>query len=594
MLVNLEHVNKSYGDRPLLQDVTLYLKPGDRLGVVGVNGSGKSTLLKVAAGAEEPDSGRVSCDPNTCLAYLPQDTPFRPEQDLLTYVLSDRPENEREYAAYEAKEILTRLGLPDSSRTMGELSGGQRKRAALARCLLTPADVLVLDEPTNHLDVAMISWLEGYLESFTGALLFVSHDRYFLERLARQTAEVSFGRLFLYDGGYSAWLDGKARREEMEAASERKRRSILRRELIWVLQGPCARGTKSRERLERYAALKAQLPPQLDGELEPVELISSRLGKTTVELNGACKKWGDEWVVPPLDFILQRDERLGIVGLNGSGKTTLLNMIAGRLAPDGGSVTRGETVKIGYFSQHAAEMDPRQTALEYVKERGERIETKEGFLSASKLMEMFLFPGDLQYRPIARLSGGEKRRLFLLGILAEAPNILLLDEPTNDLDIPTLQVLEDYLRTFPGAVVAVSHDRYFLDRVCRRVLVTERGRPARLVNGGYTETLSLFTEAPEAPASAKEKDPPSARAPRQKKLKFTFKEQREFETIEQDIAALEASLAELTAAQSAAGGDYVRLMELTAQQEETERQLSEKMDRWVYLTELAEKIAGGE
>ena len=590
MLINIEHVDKSYGERQLLTDVTLYLNPGDRLGVVGVNGSGKSTLLKVAAGAEEPDSGRVSRDPNVCVAYLPQDPPYDPDYSLLRYVLEDRPANEREYAEYEAKEILTRLGLPGTEQRMGELSGGQRKRAALAKCLLTPADVLILDEPTNHLDLAMILWLEEYLEGFAGAILFVSHDRYFLEQVARRTAEVSFGRLFLYEGGYSAWLDGKARREEMEAASERKRRSILRRELIWVLQGPCARGTKSRERLERYEALKAQLPPQTDGEMEKVELIASRLGKKTIELQGAGKRWGESLVVPPLDLMLLRDDRLGIIGLNGSGKSTLLNLIAGVFPPDFGSVERGETVKIGYFSQHAAEMDGSMTAIEYVKERGERIETKEGYMTAGRLMEMFLFSGDLQHRQISRLSGGEKRRLFLLGILAEAPNVLLLDEPTNDLDIPTLNVLEDYLRTFPGAVVAVSHDRYFLDRVCRRVLVTERGRPARMFNGGYTDYMALAAAEQREIAPKEKEEPRRERSSQPKKLKFSFKEQREYETIDDVIAELEEKIADCEAQEALCGSDYVKLQEVLAEKEHLEALLEEKTERWLYLTELAEKI----
>lgn len=596
MLLNFEHVSKSYGDGKLLDDASFWLTPGERLGVVGVNGCGKSTLLKLAAGVSEPDAGSVSTDPNVRISYLSQEPVYDAEELVIDYVLDRQPADAREVARYEAEEILTRLGIDDYSAQMSTLSGGQRKRAALAQCLVSPADVLILDEPTNHLDIEMIDWLESYVSKFAGAVLFVSHDRYFLEHLATRTAEVSFGRLFIYDGGYSSWLDGKAEREEMEAASERKRQSILRRELAWVLQGPCARGTKSRERLERYAALKAKLPPETDGTISDVTLPASRLGKKTIELHGISKAFGGRELIKDFDFILRRDERAGIIGLNGCGKSTLLNIISGRLEPDSGSVETGSTVKIGYFSQHSDELDGTQTAYEYIRERGESIETSEGRISAGKLMEMFLFPPVLQTRKISALSGGERRRLFLLGILAAAPNVLLLDEPTNDLDIPTLQVLENYLQTYPGAVMTVSHDRYFLDRVCNRVFVMAAGKGIREFNGGFSdceEYISSLSSTLRPERARREHPAAEAKSPshQERKLRFSFKEQREFETIDGEIAELEKEIEEIGREQELNFSDYLALQELELRRQETEAKLEEKMERWMYLNELAEKIA---
>lgn len=589
MLLNMEGVCKTYGDRTLLDNVTFYMKQGDRVGVVGVNGCGKSTFLRLAAGKEKPDSGSVSYDPNVRLGYLPQDPAYDPENTVMEQVEAGLDPTAREIARYEAVEILTRLGIADAGQKMGALSGGQRKRVALAACLVHPCDLLLLDEPTNHLDAEMIGWLETYLQRFTGGILLVTHDRYFLERIADRTLEVSFGKLYVYEGGYSAYLDGRARREEMDAASERKRRSILRRELQWVLQGPCARGTKSRERLERYEALKAAQPPETEQSLEGIQALSSRLGRKTVELKDAGKRFGDRWVLRHFDFLLQRADRVGIVGGNGAGKSTLLNLIAGSLQPDEGAVTVGDTVKLGYFSQHAQELDPNQTALDYVKEQGDRIETPEGTLTASRLMDKFLFSGPMQHRLIGRLSGGEKRRLFLLGILASAPNVLLLDEPTNDLDIPTMTVLEDYLETFPGAIVAVSHDRYFLDRLCTRVFAVESGGTVKQYVGGYSDYL----EAAKGKPRAEKKQPKeTSEKPRERKLKFSFKEQREYETIDDDIAALEAKIEENKKNQDLFGADFEKLQALMAEASQLEAALEEKTERWMYLTELAEKIAG--
>ncbi|MCQ2558444.1 MAG: ABC-F family ATP-binding cassette domain-containing protein [Oscillospiraceae bacterium] len=591
MLLSVENVSKSYGDRMLLDGISLYLKEGDRVGVVGVNGSGKSTLLKVAASAETPDSGTVRYDPNVRVSYLSQTLQDQPQLTVLEQVFASAPTGAREAEEYEAIEILNRLGIFDPSQKIGELSGGQRKRVALASALVHPADLLILDEPTNHLDAEMIAWLENFLAGFSGAVLMVTHDRYFLENTVSQTAEVSFGKLYMYSGGYSAYLSGKAAREEMLAASERKRQSILRRELAWVLQGPCARGTKSRERLERYESLKSQLPPEFHENMGQIRAITSRLGRKTVELENVTKAFSGRTVVKNFSYILLRDDRIGIIGSNGSGKTTLLNLIADYLQPDSGTIVRGDTVRIGYFSQHAAELNGEQKAIEYVKEFGDRIETADGFLTASKLMEMFLFSGDLQHRQISKLSGGEKRRLFLLGILASQPNVLLLDEPTNDLDIPTLQILEDYLETFPGAIIAVSHDRYFLDRICRRTFAVMPDGEIREFPGGYTD----YREAVEAIKKENTKKEPRAEAkpaaPKSAaKLKFSFNEQREYETIEDDISLLEQQMEDNASLQQQYAADYVRLQELMEEESDLNKKLEEKMDRWVYLSDLAQQI----
>ncbi|MEG1430326.1 MAG: ABC-F family ATP-binding cassette domain-containing protein [Oscillospiraceae bacterium] len=587
MLLSAENITKSYGARTLLDGVSLYLDRGQRVGVVGVNGTGKSTLLRILAGADEPDGGTVSRDPNVRLEYLPQIPEFDGDNTVLEQVFAGLSPEARLLAEYEAKTMLTRLNLTKFDARVSTLSGGEKRRVALASALVHPCDVLILDEPTNHLDSEMVSWLEDYLRRFSGALVMVTHDRYFLERVVSRIAEVDSGGLYFYEGSYEDFLKAKLEREESAEASERKRQSILRREYQWVMQGPTARGTKSRERLERYDALKEQSGPTAKTAVE-LSALSSRLGKKTVELVGVSKSFDGRKVLDGFDCMLLRDDRIGIVGQNGSGKSTLLNLIAGRLTPDAGEVIVGDTVRIGYFSQENPPFDLNARVIDYMKEIGNTIETPEGALTATQLLDKFLFTGDAQYSLIGKLSGGERRRLFLLSILAKAPNILLLDEPTNDLDLQTLTILEDFLDTFPGAVIAVSHDRYFLDRVVRRVFAVEENGKVTVYPGGYTEycaarkARAAITSAPDKEKKEKPTGP--------KKLKFTFKEQREFDTIDGEIAALETQITNLTAEQTQKASDYVALQKLQEQQQELEGQLEGKMERWVYLSDLAEQI----
>ena len=592
MLLSAEQISKTYGTRKVLDRVSLYLEAGQKLGVIGVNGTGKSTLLRILAGAEEPDEGRVSRDPNVRLNYLPQLPAFDEKNTVLEQVFAGVTPEARALAEYEAKTILTRLGVPLFEQRVGALSGGQRKRVALCSALACPCDVLILDEPTNHLDSGMVAWLEDELRQFKGALVMVTHDRYFLERVVGRMVEVEGGALAFYEGNYDKYLEQKALREEMAQASERKRQAILRREYQWVMQGPTARGTKSRERLERYEALKSQSGPEERTALE-LSAVSSRLGKKTVELHGVSKSFAGRTVLRDFDLMLLREDRIGVVGRNGSGKSTLLNLIAGRLMPDSGEVVTGKTVRMGYFSQENPPMDPKMRVIDFVKEIGNSIETAEGRVTASQLLEQFLFPADEQWAPIGKLSGGERRRLFLLSILAAAPNVLLLDEPTNDLDIQTLTILEDYLETFPGAVIAVSHDRYFLDKTVRRIFeVGESGAVTEYV-GNYTDYLDArkAEEKREKTVSApaeKRRERPSG----SKKLKFSYKEQREYENIDGEIAALEEQLAQIRTEQEAKASDYVALQALQSRESELEAALEEKMERWVYLNDLAEQIAG--
>ncbi len=600
MLLSAEHITRSLGARTLLDDVSLYLDRGEKLGVIGANGAGKSTLLKILARVEEPEGGTVRPDPNVRLEYLPQTPAYEPENTVLQQLFAGLDPSARELAEHEAKTILTRLGLREFDRRMGELSGGERRRVALAGVLVRSADVLLLDEPTNHLDADMTAWLEDFLGRWKGALVMVTHDRYFLERVVDRMVEVEDAKLTFYQGNYGDYLRRKAELMEMAQAGERKRQALLRREYQWVMQGAKARGTKSRERLERYEALKAKEASVQRGRVE-VSARSSRLGKKTIELRNVSKGFEGREVIRDFSCILLRDDRVGIIGNNGSGKSTLLNLLSGRLAPDSGETIVGETVRIGYFSQENPPMDEDQRVIDYVKEVGNYIETTSGTLSAAQLLEQFLFTGDQQYAPIGKLSGGERRRLFLLSILAGAPNVLLLDEPTNDLDVDTLTVLEDYLTAFPGAVAAVSHDRYFLDKVARRTFLVDGTGGVTETPGGYSDWLEsrrkgLATNVDtrkkplgrKAPEETEEKGAPAA--PKREKLRFSYKEQREFESIEGEIAELEERLDRLRRDQEEKPSDYMALEELQREETELNAALEEKMDRWVYLNDLNERI----
>ncbi len=589
MLLSAEHLAKDYGDKKLLKDVTLYLNAGDRVGLIGVNGTGKSTLLKVLAGAEAPDAGRVTRDPNVQLAYLPQTPVMDDDNTVLEQVFADFPADFRALNEYEARTILTRLGITDFDRRIGQLSGGQRKRVALAAVFVHPADILVLDEPTNHLDSDMVEWLEQRLMRFTGALVMVTHDRYFLDRVTNHIAELSHGDLYLYDAKYSGYLELKAERLSMAAASERKRQQLLKKEREWIMRGCRARSTKSTERIARYEALKAQSGPEAETSVA-VATAASRLGRKTIELSHVAKAYGDRTVISDFSYTVLRDDRVGVVGPNGAGKSTLLNLIAGVLKPDSGTVEFGGTVKLGYFTQEGRELDPRQRPWDYIHEIASEVRTDEGRFSAAQMLERFLFTPELQYSRIGRLSGGERRRLYLLGILMAAPNILLLDEPTNDLDIETLTILEDYLDSFPGAVIAVSHDRYFLDKVAGRIFEVGKGGGVNRYEGNYGDYLKK-RRAEEKPAAAPKKAETAPRPQsRPQKLKFSFREQREFDTIDRDIADLETRLAACEAEIAQNASDYVKLQALTAQKQALEAELEQKTERWVYLNDLAERI----
>ena len=588
MLLSAEHISKNYGMKTLLEDVSIYLSAGERVGVIGVNGTGKSTLLRVLSGTEFPDEGSVTLDPGVQVSFLSQNPDLSPEATALEQVFLGIPAEFRALQEYEARTMLTRLGIPDLEQKVGTLSGGQRKRVALATALIHPADVLILDEPTNHLDAFMVEWLEDWLGRFKGGLLMVTHDRYFLERVCNRIAEVDRGKLYFYEANYSKYLELRQQRYDYAAAAERKRQTILRREYQWIIRGPQARGTKSKDRIRRYEELRDMDGPA-SAEKTRMAAASSRLGKKTVELTAVEKSFDGRTVLRPFSYRFLRDDRIGVVGRNGAGKTTLLNLIAGTVQPDGGTVELGETVKIGYFSQEGRELDLSERPYDYIHEIAPSIRTAEGTLSATVMLERFLFDGDLQYTTIGALSGGERRRLYLLGVLMAAPNVLLLDEPTNDLDIETLTILEEYLMDFDGIVVAVSHDRYFLDKVARQIFAVEPDGTVNRYTGGYTDYLEKRRETEQTTDRPGKKEP-KARKPAQKKLRFSYKEQREWETIEDDITALEEAVAALDRDMEAAATDYAALTELTARRETAEATLEEKMERWVYLSELAERI----
>lgn len=586
MLLSAENISINFGSRQLLEHVNFYLNEGDKTGIIGINGTGKSTFLKVLAGVTEPDEGRISRNPNVQVSYLPQNPVMQDDATVLEQVFLHFPAEFRQLNEYEAKSMLSKLGLPDFQQKVGALSGGQRKRVSLAAALIHPADVLVLDEPTNHLDAEMTAWLEDWLRRFKGGLVMVTHDRYFLERVVNHITELSRGKLYHYEANYSKYLELKAQRAEMAEASERKRQSILRTEREWIMRGCRARTTKSKDRIERYEALKAQDAPETD-ETVTLSAASSRLGKKIIELHEVSKSYGGTPIIQNFSYHLLRNDRIGIVGHNGAGKSTLLKLIAGELEPDSGFVDIGSTVKIGHFSQEGRELDLNQRVYDFIHDIADEVRTDDGTFTANQMMERFLFPSDLQSVPIGRLSGGERRRLYLLSVLMEAPNVLLLDEPTNDLDVMTLSILEDYLQGFPGPVLTVSHDRFFLDKLAESIMEVGGGQVQRFT-GNWTDWQQKRRRE-EAPAKA-EKPKTAAERPRERKLKFTFKEQREFETIDADLSALEQAIADCQTAQSQCGSDYLKLQELQTQLETLEARLEEKTERWVYLNELKEKI----
>ncbi len=595
-ILSIEHVSKLFGDRMVLDDVSCGIEKGEKIGIVGVNGAGKSTFLGIAAGYCEPDEGQVIRQSNLRVAGLSQNPVFPEEASVLSCVTGREAGDDWNLEA-EAKRILNRLGFTDYGERIGHLSGGQKKRVALARTLVQPADVLALDEPTNHLDNEMVIWLEDYLTQYRGVVIMVTHDRYFLDRVSNRILEIDHGKLYSYRANYSGFLEEKARRQEMELATERKRQSVMRMELEWARRGCRARSTKQRARLDRLEALKNSAAPVQEQAVE-MGSVGTRMGRKTVEFSHVTKSYGDRTLISDFSYIVLKSQRLGIIGPNGCGKSTLLHILMGRAVPDQGTVEIGDTIRMGYFAQETEDMDDDRRVIDYIRDVAEYIQTKEGQISASQMLERFLFSPDMQYTPVARLSGGEKRRLYLLKVLMGAPNVLVLDEPTNDLDIPTLTILEDYLDAFPGIVIAVSHDRYFLDTVVDRIFAFGENGVLEQYEGGYTEYLKAYRlrhpgeEKTVLPEKKKEKEKKKAPQPRahQKKLRFSYKEEQEYETIDEDIAALEEKLEELERQVGLAASDFVRLNQLMAEQDQTRTVLEEKMERWIYLNELAEQI----
>lgn len=617
-IITVDEITKAYGERKIFDRASFFLQEGEKAGVLGINGTGKSTLLKMIVGIDEPDTGNIIRSKGKVISYLPQNPVFGENDNLLEAVLKDSGHEES-----DAKTMLTKLGVTDFGQVCGQLSGGERKRLALVKALLAPADILILDEPTNHLDQEMADWLEETLKKFRGSILMITHDRYFLDSICNRIIEVDKGKIYSYEANYQGFLALKAEREEMEEASDRKRHSILRTELEWVKRGARARSTKQKARLMRFEQLSRVRDREKDGAVE-LSSVKSRLGKTTVELHDIGKTYGDKVLLKNFTYLFLRNDRIGFMGKNGCGKSTLMKIIMGEIEPDEGRVEIGQTVKIGYFAQELndEEMKPGQKVIDYIRDVAEYVETEEGSISATRLLEKFLFAGEDQYGPVGKLSGGQKRRLYLCKVLMGAPNVLILDEPTNDLDITTLRILEDYLDRFPGIVIVVSHDRYFLDRVVGRMFVFEGDGKLRQSEGGYTDYQNRLLaenqwmedgdkgfkgngrfgdklakangnsvgQAAAGKEEAAKGEKVKWNAGREKKLKFTFKEQKDYETIEADIAALEEKIEKLDADMLQFARDFVKLRELSEEKEKAERDLEEKMERWMYLEELAAKI----
>ena len=596
-LLTIEHLTKAYTERKLFDDAQFSVNEGEKIGVIGINGTGKSTLLRILAGDETADEGTVTRGNHVVIRFLTQQQTFDEKSTALEAVMRDnRTELNQWSLESDAKTMLNQLKIPDFYQKMSELSGGQKKRVALAQVLLSDADILILDEPTNHLDNEMSAWLEDYLIRFRGAVVMVTHDRYFLDRVSNRIVEIDKGKIYTYPGNYSEFVRLKEARQNMEIASERKRQSILRTELEWLARGARARSTKQKAHIQRIEDMQNQAAPVTDAVVE-MSSVSTRMGKKTIELEQLFKAYGARCLFRDYSYIFLRDERVGIIGENGCGKSTLLKIITGEIQPDTGSVTIGDTIKIGYFSQDAQSMDESMRVIDYIKEVGEYVTTKDGKITAAMLLERFLFDGNLQYSMIGKLSGGERRRLQLLRVLMSAPNVLILDEPTNDLDIQTLTILEDYLDGFDGIVITVSHDRYFLDRIVRRIFAFEENGHIQQYEGNYSDYLIAFErrhpreeETAKVMAKSVTAAENAAGKGHEKKLKFTFKEQREYETIDEEIEALETRIAQIEEEMTAHASSYGKLNELTAEKEEAEAQLEYKMERWEYLTELAERI----
>lgn len=595
-LLTAEKISRNFTDKVVLNQVSLGINKNDKIGVIGVNGTGKSTLLKILAGKEEPDEGRVVKGNDVRIEYLAQTPEFDDKYTVLENVIkSHEHASDGWNVEGEAKVMLGKLGITDWNEKPSNLSGGQRKRAALVRTLLTPADILILDEPTNHLDNAMAEWLEDYLNRFNGAFIMITHDRYFLDKVTNKIVEIDKGNLYTYETNYSGFLELKLEREEMELATERKKKALYRQDLAWIMRGARARSTKQKAHIQRFEELRDREKIE---EVKNVEItaLASRLGKKTIELKDICKAFDEKILIKDFSYIFLKTDRIGIVGGNGAGKSTLLKIVTGIEQADSGSIEIGPTVKIGYFSQECEKMNEKQKVIDYIKEVAEYIETSEGSASASQMLERFLFTGAMQYSLIEKLSGGERRRLYLLKILMEAPNVLILDEPTNDLDIQTLRILEDYLDTFPGIVITVSHDRYFLDRVVRRIFAFEGNGEIRQYEGGFTDYWLKTREKEKTAVQrdtevvAEKKTKKNYNKNREKKLKFTYAEQKEFETIDEDIATLEEQLDQIEKDILANAKDFVKLQELTDKKDEIQQQLDHKMERWVYLNDLAEQI----
>ena len=610
-LVTIEHLTKSYTERLIFDDTDFSINEGEKIGLIGINGTGKSTLLKIVAGLEEPDKGTVVRGRNLDMRYLPQNPKFTEGDTIIESILRDNEGHPHIWdMESQAKTMLTKVGIYDFDAKVETLSGGQRKRVALVSTLMADTDLLILDEPTNHLDSDMADWLEDHLKKFRGAILMITHDRYFLDSVANRIVELDKGKFYSYQTNYEGYLEMRAERLDMAQASERKRQSILRVELEWMKCGARARSTKQKAHIQRYEALRDQKGPELDQSME-LESISSRLGRTTVELDHLCKAYGDKTLIKDFTYIFLKNDRVGIIGPNGSGKSTLMKMIAGWVQPDSGTIEIGQTVKMGYFSQENEAMDESLKVIDYIKNVAEYVQTKDGSVSASMMLERFLFPSSVQYTTIDRLSGGEKRRLYLLRILMDAPNVLLLDEPTNDLDIRTLTILEDYLDSFQGIVITVSHDRYFLDRIVRRIFAFEGNGKITQYEGGFTDyQAAVLRKEVEAEAMAagnpkagvrsdKSKDENSEEDSKSskktwnggpKKLRFTYQEQKDWDVIESQIEKLEEEIADLDVQMEKAASDFVKLKELMDRKAQAESELDAKMERWMYLNDLAEKI----